>query len=446
MDKISIFELAQILADKSGLKKKIAEQFAIEMFDVIKSGIEQDQLAKVKGLGTFKVIDVEPRASVDVNTGERVVINGHRKISFVPDAAMKELVNKPFSQFETVVLNDGVSFDDMVEEKDQPNDTDEEVSLQDMPEEPVDEIEEPVVEAEEPVVEVEEPVVEAEEPVAEVEEPVVENEEPVAETEESAAETEESAAETEEVPVQEDIQEEQSAHTAPLIEFYDSQTNEMDSLSENQEETNEAEEETEDVEEDEEDLERPRYGWKIAVVALMACAIGFAAGYFVGQRATVSQKAEVADTLTVSPKKEVRPAPAEKLAKPVEQADSVKPAKPAVIAEETKQPEPVKQPEQSAKPAEPAKPAVNEAVNADKYEQMDARVRTGAYRIVGTDHTLKVRAGDDLKKIAKRTLGPDMECYIEVYNGITAATPLEAGKELKIPKIELKKKRKKTEE
>ena len=418
MDKISIFELAQILADKSGLKKKIAEQFAIEMFDVIKSGIEQDQLAKVKGLGTFKVIDVEPRASVDVNTGERVVINGHRKISFVPDAAMKELVNKPFSQFETVVLNDGVSFDDMVEEKDQPNDTEEEVSLQDMPEEPADEVEEPVVE---------------------VEEPVVENEEPIAETEESAAETEE-------VPVQEDIQEEQSAHTAPLIEFYDSQADEMDSQTENQEETDEAEEETEDVEEDEEDLERPRYGWKIAVVALMACAIGFAAGYFVGQRATVGQKAEVADTLIVSPKKEVRQEPAEKLAKPVEQADSVKPAKPAVIAEETKQPEPVKQPEQSAKPAEPAKPAVNEAVNADKYEQMDARVRTGAYRIVGTDHTLKVRAGDDLKKIAKRTLGPDMECYIEVYNGITAATPLEAGKELKIPKIELKKKRKKTEE
>lgn len=418
MDKISIFELAQILADKSGLKKKIAEQFAIEMFDVIKSGIEQDQLAKVKGLGTFKVIDVEPRASVDVNTGERVVINGHRKISFVPDAAMKELVNKPFSQFETVVLNDGVSFDDMVEEKDQPNDTEEEVSLQDMPEEPADEVEEPVVE---------------------VEEPVVENEEPIAETEESAAETEE-------VPVQEDIQEEQSAHTAPLIEFYDSQADEMDSQTENQEETDEAEEETEDVEEDEEDLERPRYGWKIAVVALMACAIGFAAGYFVGQRATVGQKAEVADTLIVSPKKEVRQEPAEKLAKPVEQADSVKPAKPAVIAEETKQPEPVKQPEQSAKPAEPAKPAENEAVNADKYEQMDARVRTGAYRIVGTDHTLKVRAGDDLKKIAKRTLGPDMECYIEVYNGITAATPLEAGKELKIPKIELKKKRKKTEE
>lgn len=425
MDKISIFELAQILADKSGLKKKIAEQFAIEMFDIIKSGIEQDQLAKVKGLGTFKVIDVEPRASVDVNTGERVVINGHRKISFVPDAAMKELVNKPFSQFETVVLNDGVSFDDMVEEKDQPNDTDEEVSLQDMPEEPADEVEEPVVEVEEPVVE--------------AEEPAVENEEPIAETEESAAETEE-------VPVQEDIQEEQSAHTAPLIEFYDSQTNEMDSQSENQEKTDEAEEETEDVEEDEEDLERPRYGWKIAVVALMACAIGFAAGYFVGQRATVSQKAEVADTLTVSPKKEVRQEPVEKLAKPVEQADSVKPAKPAVIVEETKQPEPVKQPEQSVKPAEPAKPAVNEAVNADKYEQMDARVRTGAYRIVGTDHMLKVRAGDDLKKIAKRTLGPDMECYIEVYNGITAATPLEAGKELKIPKIELKKKRKKTEE
>ena len=113
MDRISIQEVATILVEKSGLKKRDAERFALTMFDIVKEGLMNDKLVKVKGLGTFKIIDVDARESVDVNTGERVLIEGHDKITFTPDTVMKELVNKPFSQFDTVVLNEGVEFEDL---------------------------------------------------------------------------------------------------------------------------------------------------------------------------------------------------------------------------------------------------------------------------------------------------------------------------------------------
>lgn len=117
MGKISIYDIAKILVDKNGLTKSESEQFVAAIFDVIQEGLEHDSLVKVKGLGTFKIIGVEARESVNVNTGERVVIESHEKVTFTPDAVMKELVNKPFSQFETVVLNDGIEFDDISEDK-----------------------------------------------------------------------------------------------------------------------------------------------------------------------------------------------------------------------------------------------------------------------------------------------------------------------------------------
>ena len=112
MGKISLIELAAVLSKRYGVNKKDATGFVTEMFDIIQQSLEQEKLVKIKGLGTFKIIDVDDRESVNVNTGERVLIEGHPKITFVPDALMKELVNKPFSQFETVVLNDGVDFED----------------------------------------------------------------------------------------------------------------------------------------------------------------------------------------------------------------------------------------------------------------------------------------------------------------------------------------------
>ena len=113
MGKISIQDLAQVLVERKGLNKRDAAIFVSAMFDIIQTNLEKDKIVKIKGLGTFKIIDVDDRESVNVNTGERVLIEGHNKITFTPDSLMKELVNKPFSQFETVVLNDGVDFEDM---------------------------------------------------------------------------------------------------------------------------------------------------------------------------------------------------------------------------------------------------------------------------------------------------------------------------------------------
>ena len=117
MGKIAIQDVASKLIVQNGLSKKEATRFANKMFDLIREALEEEKTVKVKGLGTFKIIDVDSRESVNVNTGERVLIEGHNKITFTPDALMKELVNKPFSQFETIVLNDGVDFKDPSEEE-----------------------------------------------------------------------------------------------------------------------------------------------------------------------------------------------------------------------------------------------------------------------------------------------------------------------------------------
>lgn len=113
MSKISLSDLAQRLAEKSGISLQEAELFIRKMFDVANEGLQSDKLVKMKWLGTFKVMAVKDRESVDVNTGERIIIEGRDKISFTPDNILKEIVNKPFAQFETVVVNDGVDFDEI---------------------------------------------------------------------------------------------------------------------------------------------------------------------------------------------------------------------------------------------------------------------------------------------------------------------------------------------
>ena len=115
-EKINIQELIQLLSDRLGVGAQDAESFIKEFFLLIESGLERDKYVKVKGLGTFKLIDVDNRESVDVNTGERIEIQGYTKISFTPENALKELVNRPFSHFEAVVLNDHVNFEDASEE------------------------------------------------------------------------------------------------------------------------------------------------------------------------------------------------------------------------------------------------------------------------------------------------------------------------------------------
>ena len=207
---------------------------------------------------------------------------------------------------------------------------------------------------------------------------------------------------------------------------------------------------------DEETDKKPvaRIVWPL--LALLACLLSFAAGYLIGKNTGTptpvssdrpAEKVEVAASVdTVAAPKTVPVAEKDTTAV---KAENPKPAtsKPVEASKpiETSKPVETPKPIETPKPVETSKPAVTESTEQlDKYSQMDARVRTGAYRIVGMDYEVKVRAGETLDRIARRTIGPDMECYIEVYNGIKGSTELKAGQSLKIPKLELKKKKKST--
>ena len=357
MGKLTIQEVARVLVEKNGLTQKEANQFASEMFAVILQRLQDGEQVKVKGLGTFKIINVEARESVSVRTGERVVIDSHSKVSFTPDAVMKELVNKPFSQFETVVLNDGVEFADMPDDKDERDDEEETVQeKQTTQETPV--VEEPIAEepvAEEPVVEA--PVVEA--PVAE--EPVVE---------------------------------------APVVEEPDAE--ESNSM-------------------------RWLLGILCVLLLMMASAYG---GYYYGRSAqTAAISDTIHDTIFVA-----------------DQQDSVVAEKPAApIATEAAQvaPEAAKQAPEVAKQEKPAAEKKPAEEPLDKWSAKDDRVRLGAYRIVGTQCEVTIQPGQTFYSICKAYLGPDMECYVEVYNDLPRRPQLKAGQTVKIPKLQVKKRKKK---
>ena len=367
MGKIFMAELADMLAQKAGISKREAQQFLTDFVETIQDGVNNDKLVKIKGLGTFKVIDVDARESVNVNTGERVTIDSHQKLTFTPDAAMKELVNKPFSQFETVVLNDGVEFDD----------------------EP--EVEEPAIAEETP-----EPVVEPT-PEPESEPVVVPEPEPeptiVPEPEPEPVIVPEPEPEPEPMP-----EPEPEADPAPVEE----------------EVAEEAEEKS------------ASYWWLWLLIAIIACVISFAGGYLYGRHMEMQELfAEDAPADTAA----VQAAPVVEV-KNTAKVDTMQVKPEAEEQAEVKEPE-VKQPEPEVKQPEPEP-------EWKKYEAMDVRVRTGAYGIVGTDRMEKVRPGDTMKRIARRTLGEGMECYIEAYNNITTSA-LKEGQEVKIPKLKLKK-------
>lgn len=409
MERISIQELAAVLVTKSGLKKKEAERFATVMFDVVKEGLSSDRQVKIKGLGTFKVIDIDSRESVDVNTGERMVIEGHDKITFTPDATMKELVNKPFSQFETVVLADGVDFT---------GDEDEELEVDienDMEPEP-EPVEAPVlIEEPEPAEETAEET--AEEPV---EEPA---EEPAPEPEPEAIEAPEPE------PVQEEV--------SPLLDFIDSAEEQHSDEMPDEEEPEKEEEEDDDEDEDEySSSSGKRWIWW-----LLMSLIAFGAGFLLGRHTGKSASPAVIDAWTVDSIDEdtlaADTAKKDTLAKPVVKQDTL--AKP--VADTPAKAKPDAKPDTIV-----PRPKPDDEKTKDAYKQYnfnDARVRTGAYRIIGTAQEVKVKKGETLKRISARHLGPDMECYVEAYNELKPGAMLKEGQTLKIPQLELKKKKKK---
>ena len=440
MGKLTIQEIAQVLVEKNGLEPQDAERFASVMFSVIREGLERDLQVKVRGLGTFKIIGVDARESVSVSTGERVLIQGHDKITFTPDATMKELVNKPFSQFETVVLNDGVVSEEATAEVEQPL----MAAAMSMPsEQEIEQTSEALVEHEpepEPVVEPEsvvepEPVVESVsvvEPESVVESVSVVEPEPVVEpvvepkpvVEPDPAFEPEPVVEQEQEPAEsESLEPEPEQEPAPVIES----------------EPEQEEQSEQKVEADVEEIvphSSSVWKWLLGVLGvLLLMAASALAGYYYGLK---KGRCEVEPPVMVIPDS-TQVLQADTTAVDTTTIDTVNnavPVEPIPVAVTPEKPEAPT----SVKPEEP-KPAPKPSV--DKYAEMDPRVKHGAYRILGDDFTVKVRAGETTARIAKRTLGAGMECYIEVYNGIKSNADLKEGQTIKIPKLEWKKKKKK---
>ena len=428
MGKISIQDLSSVLVEKRGLSKKDASAFISTMFDIVQQELEKDKIVKIKGLGTFKIIDVDDRESVNVNTGERVLIEGHGKISFVPDSLMKELVNKPFSQFETVVLNDGVEFEDAPKEESEPEPVEPDgdpskMALVDFGLGPVaaDLSSFPVIEdkpRKEAVIQEEAPVISEEEPLIEKEAPVIQEEDvPAVEEDVPAVEKETPA------PVVEEIE-------VPVVE------EEVPAEEETPAEEEVPADEEASVEEEPVDEEEPSgsHDW---IYALVTCLLGLVVGYllgnffpFTGQTQAPQQEQVVAPVAKPEKPAGVKPQPV----KP----DSIAGQKAETSESEAKAPETAKAPEPS-KASEPV--AASDNLH-DKYAAKDARVRLGGYRIVGTDKVVKAKEGEILGKISRRVFGPDMECYLEVFNDMKASDVLKEGQEIKIPKLEIKKKKK----
>ena len=382
MGKLTIQEVSKILTEKNGLEPREASRFAAEMFAIILQRLQDGEAVKVKGLGTFKIINVEARESVSVRTGERVVIDSHSKVSFTPDTLMRELVNKPFSQFETVVLNDGVVFEDIKDEV-----AEEAAEAPVAEEEPVvAPVEEPAAE-EEPAVE-EKPVVEEEsvveeEPVAE-EEPVVE-EEPVAAPVEDPVVEEEPAVAEKPVVAEEPVKEEPE-----LIDFYE-----------------------------EEKPKRNWMHWLIAcAVALILVLVAGYGGYQLGNQ----QVMLVPDTIVVRDTVYMA-----ELQDTLDAESSEEAIAKELYAESNEQSEPKAEPQQET---------------VDQWAAKDERVRLGAYRIVGLLREVTVLEGQTFYSICRAQLGPDMQCYVEVYNGLPRNPQIKTGQVLKIPKLERKSRRK----
>lgn len=542
MSKISLSDLAQRLAEKSGISLQDAELFIRKMFDVANEGLQSDKLVKMKWLGTFKVMAVKDRESVDVNTGERIIIEGRDKISFTPDNILKEIVNKPFAQFETVVVNDGVDFDEIdrkfenaeedgpvsdstlecvpdsenssvesfveqdspatsgvIDFLDEENDvpvSDEMIVIgEELPQENVAEPEEKKPEVSEPAAT--EPAVfklavsepeESESATSELE--TKESEVPAQNEVESVVSDEENESTlTEETPIAEKVPsgEDNSITEIPIVE--DALVEEKAS---SDEETPSSDEET-----DKRHVVLPRSLVVAASVVFLAMIGGF--GWFafnygklaaqrdhlalqldnyqqvptekkapaksaptqeeilrkkaiedsvrMAQASEAVKKAENAeqnmDAAVDKQSIDVKSAEAKKNleVKKLADAKNLADAKRQVDAKklaETKKQQETKKLAEAKKKEEARKQAEKHAAQASSKYDQDARVRTGAYRIIGVSEVVTAREGQTIKSLSQKYLGPGMECYVEALNGNSLLKP---GQKVKIPKLELKKKK-----
>ena len=429
MGKYSITQLATILVKKNGISNDEALKFVTAIFDIVKEGLETDKLVKIKGFGTFKIIDVDPRESVNVNTGERVLINGHQKITFTPDSVMKEMVNRPFAQFETVVLNDGVDFSDI----DKLSNINENIDKQ---EETQEELQEIIQEEEEKKEEGKEEVHDITPQESSNNDDVVRNQTTISPTKELA---ETSTKETAEKLIEESSEK-------PIEEPAEKPSEET---AEKQiEETAEKliEEPAEKLIEDF-DKEENSHNFTTILLSIASCLLLMAASAYIGYLYGIEEGRHQEKTSQISKystyldkqNEELRTKRLAEEAKATKEAEKTKNDTTKQTAKDNKTDTTTNnKPKENNKTKED-----NNDDNFSKYDTMDARVRTGAYVIVGIDKYIIVREGQTVGKIAKALLGPGMSCYIEVLNGVTENEPLKEGTKIKIPKLRHKKAAKK---
>lgn len=476
MSKNSLNGLADKLAEKSGLSQIEAELFIRKMFDVCHQGLAADKIVKMRWLGTFKVTSVKERESVDVNTGERIVIEGRDKISFTPDNILKEIVNKPFAQFETVIVNDGVDFESI--------DKKYEDSLEDEEQEESLEKPKPIIEVVEPTETPLPDVVSEETTQAEAvssSEPATSGVIDFLDVPENPSEDssvvvvgEDSTIEPQTTVSQEVPTEEISSSVSDDIQ---ADSREENSNAEIEAETDaeigadakiEAETDAEIEADDEVEIRRrhfiiPKYVVIIASFTLLLLIGGlgwfaFNYGQMAAQRDHLelqlaqykTDKNVVAKPANVKSQEQLllekarqdslRMAKANDAIKAAERADSLKSA----AVDKEKSVKNLKADEKSAELKKKSatdkkqdKAAEHAKVVSDKFDS-DPRVRTGAYRIVGVDQVVTVGEHQTMATLSKRYLGPGMECYIEALNGTST---IKSGQKVKIPKLELKKKK-----
>lgn len=472
MSKSNISRLAKSISSKHGLTQAEAERFISKMFEVANEGLHEDKLLKIKWLGTFKVAPVKDRESVDVNTGERIVIEGRDKISFTPDNILKEIVNKPFAQFETVVVNDGVDFSDI----------DEKFSLQAVPTEPIA-AEMPNTIGEQKTAEAsigqpesksfdeskntdEQKV--ANQPTAEVypsaEAQPMAGEQPMAEEQQMQPLVGNTTGEQESL-VNEDILTKESSLVKNASDNEAGTSNEA-VASNNAAMSDGAVPSEEPVAEVGEEvhfhyLMIPKY--LVAIICLVFVILLGGMGWFAfnfgkmqAQRDKLAMQLQTIKKPTPVATKDSTQTSAEDSAalalKKKAQEDSIRMAetsKAVEMAEKTEQGRVEGQAltntsssqigtSSKEKGSSQAKGTAPSDPRSSAYDA-DPRVRTGAYRIVGVAQTVTVKDGQSLASLSSLYLGPGMECYVEAVNG---KNEVKVGQKIKIPKLELKRKKK----
>ena len=467
MAKTALQLIADTVAKKHKITVKEAEKFVSAMFDVMNEGLKTDKLVKVKGLGTFKVQAVKPRESVNVNTGERVLIEGHDKVSFTPDATMKELVNKPFAQFETVVLNDGVDFTDIdskyeneatLENADETTVSANNAAITDTKvvslneEETTDSTNETANGAQETTIEqytstvkdsvetVSEPEKDHEIVVAKQEVAIETEAEPIKNTSETTEEEPIPLVETQpeniveeptvtaEMPVATEQKLEDANQTQPeniaeepiaTPETPVATEQKLESANQTQPEnivkepiaTPETPVTTEQKQE--ETAEKPKkINWLMwSAIGFFVIAIMYFFGYKFGKDAALRDNA-----VAVS---------AQQKSKPTAKAKQTKQHSSAKVAQTTKQIQPT--PKQVQSPID----------DTEKFKQLsnDKRIRYGAYDIIGIEKVVVLKKGQTMQSYSRKALGPDMVAYFQVLNN---ATTMAAGDTMKVPKVELR--------